>query len=127
MINMVILIAIIMLIDRRRQMKRRLSAVEARKRLGEVLEGVFYRGDEVVIERAGKPMAVVIPAALYEDMQRRKKEAGERLWALMRETQERNKNVPPEVIEAEVDEAVREVRSEMRREEQKSKKAKKGG
>jgi hypothetical protein len=36
-------------------MKRRLSAVEARKRFGELLEGVHYRDDEVVIERAGKP------------------------------------------------------------------------
>jgi len=42
-------------------MKRRLSAVEARKKLGEVLDGVYYRGDEVVIERAGKPLAVVVP------------------------------------------------------------------
>ena len=108
-------------------MKRRLSAVEARKRLGELLEGVFYRGDEVVIERAGKPMAVVISAALYEQMQRRKKEAGERLFAMIREVQERNKDVPPEVIEAEVDQAVREVRAEMKREallkEQRAKRA----
>ena len=33
-------------------MKRKVSAVEARRRLGEILEGVYYRGDEVVIERA---------------------------------------------------------------------------
>jgi prevent-host-death family protein len=42
-------------------MKRKLSAVEARKKFDEILKGVYYRGDEVVIERAGKPMAVVIP------------------------------------------------------------------
>lgn len=47
-------------------MKRRISAVEARKRLGDILESVHYRGDEVVIERAGKPMAVVIPAERCE-------------------------------------------------------------
>ncbi len=34
--------------------------IEARKRPGEILESVYYRGDEIVIERAGKPMAVVI-------------------------------------------------------------------
>ena len=52
-------------------MKRRLSAVEARKKLGEVLDGVYYRGDEVVIERAGKPLAVVVPVKLYEQHEQR--------------------------------------------------------
>ena len=51
-------------------MRRKLSAVEARKRLGEILEGVDHRGDEVVIERAGKPMAVVIPADVYGSIER---------------------------------------------------------
>jgi prevent-host-death family protein len=51
-------------------MKRTLSAVEARQKLGEILESVYYRGDEVVIERAGKPMAVVVPARLYENIER---------------------------------------------------------
>jgi prevent-host-death family protein len=89
-------------------MKRKLSAVEARKRLGEVLEGVYYRGDEVVIERAGRPMAVVIPAYLYENIERGRN----RLWKMIEEAQERNKDVPYEVIEAEVETAIREVREE---------------
>ncbi len=32
-------------------MKRTVSAIEFRRNLGEILEGVFYRGDEVRIER----------------------------------------------------------------------------
>jgi prevent-host-death family protein len=103
---------LIVLIDGVTAMKRRLTAVEARKRLGEVLEGVFYRGDEVVIERAGKPMAVVIPASLYENIERNRK----RLLELIEIAQEGNKDVPYEVIQAEVDEAVREVRKQMREE-----------
>jgi len=91
-------------------MKRTLSAVEARKKLGEILEGVHYRGDEVVIERAGKPMAVVIPARLYENIERTRK----RFWDMIDEVHERNKDVPYEVIQAEVDAAVREVREEQR-------------
>jgi len=87
-------------------MKRKLSAVEARRRLGEILEGVYYRGDEVVIERAGKPMAVVIPAGLYESVERNR----ERLFELIEEAQQRNKDLPYEVIEAEVAAAIREVR-----------------
>jgi prevent-host-death family protein len=96
-------------------MKRKVTAMEARKRLGELLEGVYYRGDEVVIERAGKPMAVVIPSARYEAMNRERERERESLWAMIEEVHERNKDVPYEVIQQEVDEAIREVRQEARR------------
>ena len=89
-------------------MKRKVSAVEARKRLGELLEGVYYRGDEVVIERAGKPMAVVIPAERYESMERSR----ERLFELIEKAQERNRGVPYEVMEREIELAIREVREQ---------------
>lgn len=92
-------------------MKRRLSAMEARQRLGELLEGVYYRGDEVIIERAGKTMAVVVPLERYEAMERSR----ERLWELVERSQARNANVPPEVLEREVDDAVRAVRGKKRR------------
>src|SRR3990170_8251296 len=87
-------------------MKRRISAVEARKRLGEILESVFYRGDEVVIERAGKAMAVVIPTERYDALERSR----ERLFELIERNWERNKDVPYEEIQREVQEAIREVR-----------------
>ncbi len=87
-------------------MKRKVSAVEARRRLGEILEGVYYRGDEVVIERAGKAMAVVIPAERYEALERGR----ERLFELIEKAQERKKDVPYEVIEREVAAALSEVR-----------------
>ncbi len=87
-------------------MKRTLSALEARKRLGEILESVYYRGDEVVIERAGKPMAVVIPVERYQSMERNR----ERMFELVERAQEQSRGVPYEVIEQEVSAAVREVR-----------------
>ena len=93
------------------QLKRRLSAVEARRRLGEILEGVYYRGDEVVIERAGKTMAVVIPADRYEALERGR----ERLFELIEKAQARNRDVPYETIEREVAAAVREVREKSRK------------
>lgn len=91
-------------------MKRTISAVEARKRLGEILESVYYRGDEVIIERAGKPMAVVIPSSRYAAMERGR----DRMFDMIEEVHERNKDVPYEVIEKEIDEAIREVRAEYR-------------
>ena len=91
-------------------LKRKVTAVEARKRLGEILESVYYRGDEVVIERAGKAMAVVIPAERYDTLERGR----ERLFQLIEKAQERNKDVPYEVVEQEVAAALSEVRGRTR-------------
>src|SRR3989304_10428401 len=102
------MIDIIMLIDAKEAhaVKRKVSAVEARKRLGELLEGVYYRGDEVIIERAGKTMAVVIPPDRYEALERSR----ERLFELMEKAQERNRGVPHDVLEQEIAAAIAEVR-----------------
>lgn len=87
-------------------MKRVVSAVEARQRLGELLDGAYYRGDEIVIERAGKVMAVIVPPDLYKSMERRQ----ERLFEIIDEIQARNRNVPASVIERDIAEAIAEVR-----------------
>jgi prevent-host-death family protein len=88
-------------------MKRTVSALDARRRLGELLESVYHRGDEVIIERAGRPMAVVIPADRYEALVRSR----ERLFAMIDKVHEANRDVPVEVIEAEVAEAIRKARA----------------
>ncbi|HLZ69419.1 MAG TPA: type II toxin-antitoxin system Phd/YefM family antitoxin [Dehalococcoidia bacterium] len=87
-------------------MQRRVSAVEARQRLGELLEGVFYRDDEIVIERAGKPMAVLIPAERYDALRHER----ERFWKLVEEAQERQYAASLAEIEADVQAAIAEVR-----------------
>jgi prevent-host-death family protein len=87
-------------------LKRKLSAVDARKRLGEILEGVYYRGDEVVIERAGKPMAVVISADLYESLERNR----DRFFELIEKNWQENKALSFEEIEQEIAGAVRQAR-----------------
>jgi len=94
-------------------MKRTISAGEARKRLGELLEGVYYRGDEVVIERAGKPMAVVIPSSRYEGFQEQRKV----LLDMIEELDEKSKSDEEREIEREIDLAIKEVRAERRAEE----------
>ena len=40
-----------------------ISAVEARQKLGELLNRVVLRQEEIVIERAGKPLARISPIA----------------------------------------------------------------
>ena len=42
-------------------MVRTVSAMEARKKFGELLNRISLRGEEIVIERAGKKIAKMIP------------------------------------------------------------------
>ena len=42
-------------------MNTTVSAMEARKRFGEILNSAFYRGISTVIERKGRPIAKVVP------------------------------------------------------------------
>ena len=42
-------------------MERTVSAMEARKKFGELLNRIHLRGEEIVIERAGKRIAKMIP------------------------------------------------------------------
>lgn len=42
-------------------MKRRISTLQVRQQLGDILDHVALRHDEFIIERKGKPLAAVIP------------------------------------------------------------------
>lgn len=42
-------------------MNTTVTAMEARKRFGEILNSAYYRGESTVIERKGKPIAKVVP------------------------------------------------------------------
>ena len=42
-------------------MRKKVTAVRARGKLGQILEEVYYRGDHYIIERSGKAMAAVVP------------------------------------------------------------------
>ena len=45
---------------------RRLQALEVRKRFGGVLDDVVRKNDAVVIERAGRPLVVMMPFERYQ-------------------------------------------------------------
>jgi prevent-host-death family protein len=87
-------------------MEKTISALDARRRLGQVLEEVFYQGNQFIVERAGKPMAVVVPIRQY----RQWKEKREQFFAAIDRVRESNKDIPLDVIEAEVEEAIHDVR-----------------
>jgi prevent-host-death family protein len=74
-----------------RRMTKRISAMTARKNLGELLESVYYRGDEIIVERAGKPMGVLIPLSEYKKIERQRAEALAKLegvWARMPQSED---------------------------------------
>ena len=91
-------------------MLKKVNALKARQNLGQLLEEVYYQGDHYIIERAGKPMAAVVPVWFVEAWQKRREE----FFAMVDAAREANKEVPIEVIEQEVAEAVQQVRREAR-------------
>jgi prevent-host-death family protein len=46
------------------------NALKARQKLGTLLEEVFYQDAQYIIERAGKPMAAVVPVWQLEEWQK---------------------------------------------------------
>ena len=87
-------------------MKRRVRADTVPGQLSQILDDVAERGDEIVIERAGHPVAVVIPLDRYRQIEAKRAD----LWRMIDELWEQNKEVDPMEVEREIDAAVREVR-----------------
>ncbi len=89
------------------------SAFDARRKFGKVLDSVAAGGDSVIVERHGEPVAVVVPVAMYRQWQQQREEARDRLFNFFRETSERA-NMTSEEADALAAEAVAEVRAARR-------------
>jgi prevent-host-death family protein len=50
-------------------MNRKISALKVRQHLGQVMNEVALRGDEYIVERAGKPLVAIIPIEKYRSLQ----------------------------------------------------------
>ena len=79
-------------------MSTTVSATEAKVRLGTFLERASRRGEEVIIESRGRPQAVLISVAEYEELRllreaERRRKALERLDALADELAARNNDL----------------------------------
>jgi prevent-host-death family protein len=51
-------------------MTEKISTLEIRQKLGDILNRVALRHDQFIIERKGKPLAAMVPVAQLEQMQR---------------------------------------------------------
>lgn len=92
-------------------MVKKVNALNARKKLGQLLEEVYYKGDQYIIERAGRPMAAVVPIWQLEERATRKG----RLFGMVGEVWQRTKRLKSGIIEREVKQAVKAVRGKVGR------------
>lgn len=60
--------------DRIPAMSERISTLEVRRRLGDILNRVHLRHDRFVIERRGTPLAAVVPVETLESLERLSRE-----------------------------------------------------
>jgi len=51
-------------------MTEKVSTLEVRQKLGDILNRVALRHDQFIIERKGKPLAAMVPVEQFEQMQR---------------------------------------------------------
>ena len=49
-------------------MRKEVSAIELQRKLGELLDGVSRNGDRLIVKRANKPLAAIVPIEAYEQM-----------------------------------------------------------
>lgn len=87
-----------------------MSAFDARRKFGKVLDTVAAKGTNVIVERHGEPVAVVIPIGEYRKSERLRDQARARFFERARQMAERA-NLDPDEAEALVAEAVAEVRA----------------
>jgi prevent-host-death family protein len=87
-------------------MAKELSALKIRKSLGEILEEVYYRGEEYIIKRGKKPMAVLIPINEFDNFKKQRQKD----MQVFDKIRERAKGIPSKEIEADVQAAVRATR-----------------
>ncbi len=90
-------------------MTKRLSIRDARAHFGDVLGQVYYGKEPIILERRGRPMAVLISPEQWERYQQQVKD---RFFEAVDRIQERNRDEAPEEVEREVTRVAEEVRRE---------------
>ena len=90
------------------EMQKKISAMEARKNFGQVLNEASLRGDDFIVERAGKAMVAIVSMEKYEIMRQSREEA--RIAADI--IKDKMQDVDASSTEALIDEAVSAVRAE---------------
>ena len=85
---------------------RSVDAVVLRKNLGQYVNEAYYRGDEFVIKRAGKPVAALVPLADLEKLIALKANG----FKILKSIWARNRRVSLPTLQRDVEEALQNVR-----------------
>ena len=93
-------------------MLKKITAVKARQNLGQIMNEVAIRNDQFIIERSGKAVAAVVPVWLLEQWLKRRKE----FFRTVEEIKEQNKRYSEDEIERDVEDALRAVRLQEKKE-----------
>lgn len=88
------------------QMKKTITAMEARKGFGEMLNSVALKDDKYIIERAGKPIAAVVSISELQRMEESEEEARKRYFAWQDEMRKKFKGLKGKEVNKLVDDAV---------------------
>jgi prevent-host-death family protein len=89
------------------KMEKTVPAFKARRQFGTLIDDVCAKGDKVIVERHGKPVAVMVPLSVYEQW----KASRDRFFELV-ERAARNANLSEEEGERLAEEAVAWARSQ---------------
>lgn len=90
-------------------MVKRMSSKEARDNFSDLLGSVYFTKEPVVVEKKGKPVAVVISPEQFEMLGK----GSERFWATVDQIRQRNADEDPDEVLADVTQEVEAVRQEM--------------
>lgn len=80
-------------------MLKTVSAIKARQNLGQVMNEVFLKDDEYIVERAGKPLVAIIPIEKYLNMTGKRQEFY-RLFDSIQGTADHSSSVEDDIDEA---------------------------
>jgi len=87
-------------------MALQIGSKNARDNFAELLGRVGFGREEIVIERSGKPMAVLIPMDVYEQLVAER----EARFSILDRIQAKQPSLPAEQVEADVEAVIRQVR-----------------
>jgi prevent-host-death family protein len=87
-------------------MLKKISAMKARQNLGQIMNEVAIRGDDYIIERAGKPLVAIIDMDKYQRLQKEREEALQAVKSIWHKMAGAN----PEEVEEIIQEAIEATR-----------------
>ncbi len=89
-------------------MRKEISITELRGKLGELLDGVNHNEDRLIVKRANKPLAAIVPIETYEKMLQQR----ERAFSVLERIWRKVPAVSEEEAQADIEQAMIEGRAE---------------